>query len=29
MQPNITTKFAEYVARILFCKHYKFGEKNI
>jgi len=27
MQPNIPVKFAEYVARILLCKHCKFGEK--
>jgi len=27
MQPNIPMKFAVYVAWILLCKHYKFGEK--
>jgi len=28
MQRNIAMKFAAYVAWILLCKHYKFGEKN-
>jgi len=27
LQPNIAIKFAEYVSRILLCKHCKFGEK--
>jgi len=27
MQPNIPMKFAGYVAWILFCKYFKFGEK--
>jgi len=27
MQPNITLKFAGYVAWILLCKHCKFGKK--
>ena len=27
MQPNIPMKFAGYVAGILLCKYYEFGEK--